>query len=606
MDRAAAAQAGQEKKKRKKSAEVVKPTLNVRRDKVSQKSVGNFSYNKHTKTGKSLKPAIDEFEASQCIPGLQPARAPLKLNLNLSALKPKKAKMIEGKKSSIPKSSSNPEDDDEDGWTTVSKGPSKRETGGAAITTNKKRPKKDSKVRQLVTEELLEVYQSDEGNISDNDGFSSIDHPHEASINDLSDVSYGTNCVETKVVGVSDAQIEEMLGNLVEEKLIEEISKKKALAEVNSLVEQNSSMREAFIKERNRLLEDIQTLNLSNMELREASEAREHMLQMQIDELQKTLDEEVHSRNSVLEQNNYLNRLVKCVEDEKEKSVASLAVARMEWKEQIVQAADMVKVHEETSLHMLEKEKMKMMRSVKAMEERLESLSSTADTLRENIEIISTSNIESEEKLATERNLVKDLREQLETERKAEILRKHEVEVDPTVVDFSQDQKDGLLKSYSITTASQLGVSADSKDFSSQDSSMMMEMLDTVREEARLTNNKVEMLEGQVQSLQWKQMLMEKKLVNSQMKKSDTGDNRLDSMKEKILDLVRDCDQIGERSSRTAVGQDRAHQQIEALGDGVDQQILENKSLRVDFAKFEEQMAALQVDMKRDRNQKQT
>ena len=96
---------------------------------------------------------------------------------------------------------------------------------------------------------------------------------------------------------------------------------------------------------------------------------------------------------------NYLNRLVKCVEDEKEKSVASLAVARMEWKEQIVQAADMVKVHEETSLHMLEKEKLKMMRSVKAMEERLESLSSTADTLRENIEIISTTNIESEQKL---------------------------------------------------------------------------------------------------------------------------------------------------------------------------------------------------------------
>ena len=135
---------------------------------------------------------------------------------------------------------------------------------------------------------------------------------------------------------------------------------------------------------------------------------------------------------------------------------------------------------------------------------------------------------------------------------------------------------------------------------------MMMGMLDTVREEARLTNNKVEMLEDQVQSLQWKQMLMEKKLVNSQMKKSDTGDNRLDSMKEKILDLVRDCDQIGERSSRMAVGQDRAHQRIEALGDGADQQILENKSLRVDFAKFEEQMAALQVDMKSDRNQKQT
>jgi hypothetical protein len=161
VDRAAAAQAGQEKKKKKKAAEVVK---------VSQQSVGNFSYNKHPKTGKSLKPAIDEFEASQCIPGLQPARAPLKLNLNLSALKPKKEKITKGKKSSISKSSSNPENDDEDGWTTVSKGPSKRETGGAAITTNKKRPKKDSKVSQLVTEELLEVYQSDEGNISDNCG----------------------------------------------------------------------------------------------------------------------------------------------------------------------------------------------------------------------------------------------------------------------------------------------------------------------------------------------------------------------------------------------------------------------------------------------------
>ena len=109
-------------------------------------------------------------------------------------------------------------------------------------------------------------------------------------------------------------------------------------------------------------------------------------------------------------------------------------------------------------------------------------------------------------------------------------------------------------------------------------------------------------MEGQVQTLQLKQMLMERQLGNSQVKKLDTGDNKPDSMKEKILNLARDCDQVGEMSNRMAGSQDKAYQQIEALGDDVDQQILENKSLRAEFAKFEEQMAALQVDLKRDRN----
>merc|ERR1719318_1097899 len=110
------------------------------------------------------------------------------------------------------------------------------------------------------------------------------------------------------------------------------------------------------------------------------------------------------------------------------------------------------------------------------------------------------------------------------------------------------------------------------------------------------------------QGLQWKQMLMEGQLGSSQVEKSATvtGDDRLGSMKGKILSLVRDCDQIGERSNSMAVTQDRANQQIGAVAGGVDQQVLENKRLRDDFAKFEEQMAALQVDMKRDRNLKQS
>merc|ERR1719318_2410981 len=462
----------------------------------------------------------------------EPARAPLKLNLDLSALKSKKEKSSKGKKSSVPNSSSNPEDDD--GWTTVSKGgPGRREASGAALTTNQKKLKEDTNVRQL--KDMHEVYQSDDGNISDNDGFSSIDEPHEASINSLSDISYGINCVETKIAGVSDKQIEEMLGNLVEEKMIEEIAKKKALAEVTSLAEQNRSMREAFLSERKRLLEDVETLNQSNMELREASEAREQMLQMQIDELQAALNEEVHTRDSVQNQNNRLKRLIKCVEDEKEKLVDSLSAARMERREQIARAADMVKVHQETSLQMLEKEKMKMMRNVDSVKERLESLSSTAEMLRENFEIISMKNLESEEKLATERNLVRDLRKQLESERNAEILKKQS----STVGDFCQELKDEVLET------SQVVSSAD--DRSILDSSMMMGMLDTVREEARQTNCKVEMLEGMVQGMQWKQMLMEGQLESSQVEKSATvtGDDRLGSMKGKILSLVRDCDQIG-------------------------------------------------------------
>merc|ERR1719318_704406 len=177
------------------------------------------------------------------------------------------------------------------------------------------------------------------------------------------------------------------------------------------------------------------------MELREASEAREQMLQMKIAELQAALNEEVLSRDSVENQNNHLKRLIKCVEDEKEKLVVSLSAARLEWSEQIAQAADMVKVHQETSLQMLEKEKMKMMRNVESVEERLESLNSTADMLRENLEIILMKNLESEEKLTAERNLVRDLRNQLELERNAEILKKQS----PTVGDFCQDQKDEVL-----------------------------------------------------------------------------------------------------------------------------------------------------------------
>ena len=81
---------------------------------------------------------------------------------------------------------------------------------------------------------------------------------------------------------------------------------------------------------------------------------------------------------------------------------------------------------------------------------------------------------------------------------------------------------------------------------------------------------------------------------------STTGsvNNMLKGMKDKILGLVKDCDQFGEMSVKMASAQVQSHQQIMYLDAGVDQQNLENDDLRAKMANLAEKMAALENDMK--------
>merc|ERR1719341_566034 len=109
----------------------------------------------------------------------------------------------------------------------------------------------------------------------------------------------------------------------------------------------------AYLTEKKRLLEDFLSLNQSNMELREVFEARDNMLQIQIDELKTSLAGEVNSRNVLLEQNENLNRLVKSIEYDKKNADATT----MELKQQLGEAAALVKDHDNKALEMLEREK---------------------------------------------------------------------------------------------------------------------------------------------------------------------------------------------------------------------------------------------------------
>ena len=163
MEGAGVAQADQEKKKRKKS-EVVKPKLNIRRDNISQLSVGNLSYNKHTKTGKSPKTVVDRLDEDDIdssdnnqIPGLQLSQTPLTLKLNLSDLKPIKER-IKVKKTSVSESSSILEEEDE-GWTKVSKGSGRKENvspdhDGKTVNSIVKRIEADSRMSSELTMQI--------------------------------------------------------------------------------------------------------------------------------------------------------------------------------------------------------------------------------------------------------------------------------------------------------------------------------------------------------------------------------------------------------------------------------------------------------------------
>jgi len=134
-----------------------------------------------------------------------------------------------------------------------------------------------------------------------------------------------------------------------------------------------------------------------------------------------------------------------------------------------------------------------------------------------------------------------------------------------------------------------------------------MEMLETVRQEATLTQDRVEMLEALVKNLQLKTMLMERKLtISEEMDKSDSKEKRLMGMKTRIVDLVQDFSQYEEMSSEMACEQDIVEHQIDTLNYGVDQQVLDNKSLREDLTRMEKKMEAFEEEVKVDKSKRQS
>ena len=136
-------------------------------------------------------------------------------------------------------------------------------------------------------------------------------------------------------------------------------------------------------------------------------------------------------------------------------------------------------------------------------------------------------------------------------------------------------------------------------DISRDSAALVLEMLQKVKDETRQTKSKVELLEGTMQTLEIKQQETEKEVSIYRNSTTGSANNMLKGMKDKILGLVKDCDQFGEMSvKKMASAQVQSHQQIMYLDAGVDQQNLENDDLRAKMANLAEKMAALENDMK--------
>merc|ERR1719186_1723190 len=172
-----------------------------------------------------------------------------------------------------------------------------------------------------------------------------------------------------------------------------------------------------MVTERNELQQSIIFFQQSNMELREVAEAREAALQKQLAELQASLLFEVESRKKCLEQNGYLNSLYQGLLNDHARAVAELEANRTKMKKQMVEAAEMVKSHDKAASHMGEIDKNNMLRIVEAMEARVENLNNTVTYLKGEMEETSVNDLVSKENLISEKKLVRNLQDQLEAER---------------------------------------------------------------------------------------------------------------------------------------------------------------------------------------------
>ena len=360
-----------EKGKRKKPKTEIKPKLNIRRDNVSHKGMGNFASSKPvlTKPPKNRIPDVyGECPTTKTIPGLFSSTVPLTLNMNLPKTKPIPKKQ----KATLLK----PEDGNntEDGWKKVSKSCRGKASHNSGL--------------DLKNIDMLEVYQSEEDEFEKSDQLTEtsteewmkssteewmIKEAHsEASTSEFS--SSDSNFIVSKEA-LSDAQLEELLGNLVAEKLAEEIAKNKALGEVRRLIDENTAMGEAFKEEKRNLLREYEMIALANVEIREAAEAREAVLQEQINDMEKDLNSAEDNRIAVMEENESLRRLVNILEVDKNKT-------RTATEAMVSNIVKMVKDKEEASLKMLGNDASRVKGYIESFEKKIAALSCSVDRFK--------------------------------------------------------------------------------------------------------------------------------------------------------------------------------------------------------------------------------
>jgi len=379
-----------EKEKRKKLKTDIKPKLNIRKDSVFHKGVGSLNNSKPVLMKRSKDEMHEDYEESpttKIIPGLHPS-VPLTLDMYLPEIKPK-----EQNPKQVIKSVMMPENNNDEGWIKVTKSSGQ---GRASHTFS----------RDMNNRDMLEVYQSDEDEESSDDVLEKSDQfseismeeqrikePHsEASTTELS--SLDSNFMFSKET-LSDAQLEELLGNLVEEKLAEEIAKNKALAEIGRLIGENFAMDKTFQEERRNLLREIETISHANTEIKEAADAREAVLQELIIGQEKDFQSAVADRTALLEENESLRRLVSILEQDKEK-------VRTEMDEIVTQTVKMVKATEKANLKLLEDETHRMMGYIGSLENKIVALNCSVERLKR------SEKVNDEEKSTDSKSLTSD------------------------------------------------------------------------------------------------------------------------------------------------------------------------------------------------------
>ena len=122
-------------------------------------------------------------------------------------------------------------------------------------------------------------------------------------------------------------------------------------------------------------MRESETIALANVEIREAAEAREAVLQKYINDLEKDLNSAEANRIAVLEENESLRRLVNILELDKDK-------ARTETEDTVSKVVKMMKDKEEATLQMLEKGTISVMGYIDSLEKKMVAMSCSVDGLK--------------------------------------------------------------------------------------------------------------------------------------------------------------------------------------------------------------------------------